>query len=297
MSKIRITFQKDFEKYNGKYKLYDLDDEKRMNFKVIFSREHGYSLLIDEGEKKYMVIDPKTNEILFFEKTEDLESVFFSKEYKDYRMTEKFLFKELRNYKTTEVGVKRIIKSLFKTIYEGMDFDEKMEYMKSSSNRNIEGLKGVTIFNNINIKLTSKFDERNQILNCDCTVVTAEGGDIEFMYGLNNDYKVGYLFMFDDGYIEIIYEKTIDDHDLGYIFEPLYSKIVIGDESFDGFFNPFGDQFIKDDFKYERELYEFMDGQRNEGKQLEFIIGLEIPKIIEENDYYGDSYYDYDDDY
>lgn len=269
---IRITFLKKFEKYNDYYRLYDFHETK-INPIPIQNNKYGLSLLFDEEGKKYIIINPKTDDIVFYRDIKDLESEFFIQSYKDYRMVETFMKEKLDNYEFLEVKIERIIKSLFKITYNSMDFDQKLEYMRSSPNRNIEGLKGIDKFDNIKIKLTSKNDETDEILNCDCIAITSDGGSLKFDH-IDEDRYIWFLFIFDAGYIEVIYENYYQSLDLGSLFRPLSSKIVIDNESFDGFFRDISHKWYKDNFYYYRNLYPKINNNIN----LDFYTGLEKPE-------------------
>lgn len=264
-----VKFPKHFEKYDGDYIIFSYDDRK--NFKVVENFSHGFSLLIDEGDIKYMLIDPNTREILFYENEDDLEFDFFK--------NGTFSIRNLEKYETVIVHVERIIKSLFQTIFYSMSFKEKMKYMKSSPNRNITNLNGIHQFNDIKIKLTSKDDKINEILNCSCTGIISGYGPLHF--GSNNESysHIGYIFYFDKGYIEILYENYHHSIDLGSLFIPYLSKIVVDNNSFNGFFKE-KESFLC--FRNEFILYEILKNATNDEPCLEFIIGLDIPEVIDE---------------
>lgn len=305
---LKVTFPEEFKKYDKKYEIYDcyLD---RKNFKILYNSIYGYSLMIDEEEeKRYFLVDPNTNDIKFFEKEDDLLSEFFLREYKDFRMKETLLIEKVQKYRYIDVKTERVIESLFRTIYNSMSFEKKMEYMKHTPNSNTETLDGINKIEDVKIKITSKTEDINEVIDCSCIAIT-EGGDLRFSFDVDNDLYVGYLFMFESGYIEVIYKNYSVGHDLGSLSRPISSKIVIDDESFDGFFKEYiGIYGYKKDFSSFNSLYRFLmkdekdekenlkDEKENlkEERQLEFIIGLEMPKLFNTNlDYYGNDYYDY----
>ena len=161
-----------------------------------------------------------------------------------------------------------------------------MEYIKSSPNRNINGLDGIYKIDDVKIKLTSKFDDTNEILDCDCIAIT-EGGFLDCSWGTDQDYNIGYLFFFDVGYIQVVYEKYFDDSDLGALFCPIFSKLVINDEPIEGFFKDISDDPIMiNDFMSQTSLYDIMKYNKEKSVKLEFNIGLEMPKPYKEEQEY-----------
>ena len=190
-----------------------------------------------------------------------------------YPPTETFLIKKLEKYKTVEVKVERIIESLFVKTYKTMTFEQKMDYMKSSPNRNIEGLPGVYDLGDVKIKLTSKTNKLDETLDCTCIAVTSDGGNLAHIWGTEYDNYVGYLFTFDIGYIEVLYVNYYQS-DFGSLFKPYSSEIVINGESFDGFFKEYPErEHPRPEFMYQYSLYEFI----KDHPILEFNIGLKLP--------------------
>lgn len=266
MSYITITFPDEFKKYNGEYELRILNKITE-KYITIYNYTNGVSLLINEGNSNYIIVDPETNDVKFYDLYDDgdkkLKSEFYLDEYENGYLNETFLHERLKKYKKIEVKVERHILSLFQKIYNNMDFEQRLKYMKSAYNRNVMGLKGVIQIFDININMTSKDNNLNQIVNCDCV-----------MFDSNYQEYICYIFNFDTGYIEVIYESF--DYFLEHNkHESIKAKIVLDDESYDGFFvGVMLENNIEENFKNPGALYRYM--QHNEDDILEFRIGHNV---------------------
>ena len=294
---ILIEFENKYKENNDEYYICDLY-LNRKNFKIIrTSKEYRtvnqhqntnsyldyhykYSLLIDEGEYKYMLIDPKTNNILFYDSKNEIYSIFFERI--NY-VKEIFLIKKLEDYKKTKVVVKRIINRLTEYIYKNLSFKKKIEYLTKYPNANIENLKGIEHYFDINIKITSQFDNTNLLVNCDHKII---GSDLE-VYNIEYSQYICNLISFNNGYIEMIYYDSDPTHDLGSSHHIISSKIVINNESFDGFFKLGKDDTHSCALDY-NYIYHFL--RRNPNAILEFQIGLNMPIINydSDSDYYNE---------
>lgn len=171
------------------------------------------------------------------------------------------------------------VESLFKIAYESLSFDDKRKYM-SLGDTDVEDLDGVRKISDITIMLTSdndNFNFNNKIVNSNCVV-------FEDTKPYDDPLFIGYTFVFDSGYIEIVYKIYIPSPDIGdCLYKPISSKIIIGDVGFDGFFkaHPSYDRFGFN----QNDLYQYIM-TNNQNLPLEFRIGLDMPEP--ESDYESD---------
>lgn len=292
-----VTFPQDLERYNGKYSLNyktaDIED-----FKIIYTYNF-YAILIDTDNKKYVLVDPHTHDLLQYKNYSEMENEFLIK----YRLIDinhqenlsffeldriryRVNYKKLENYTSIPVHIERVMKSLFESIYEDMFLEERLDYLRLVPEQNVQGLKGIKRINDVKIHVLS--DNIDEILNCDCMEVSSGSGtDFDELNGYD-DYFAAYLFIFnmkDDGadererreggYIEVIYQRYFHDWDLGCLFRPYSSKIVLNGQPLTGFFKDMEDT---KNFLSIESIHYFIAPFYKTDKILQFIVGMDIPK-------------------